>query len=170
MLPSRKSPRAKWIDYNEGTYFITVCTHEKIHSFGEIINGEMQLSSIGAFLHNELAHVNMHHKHIDVPLFVVMPNHFHALVTVNSHPDTNRRVSTIETRIDTRLTDQGSPLLSVYLGSLKAAVTRYAHSCNLNFKWQPRYHDHLIRSWDDCNMIIRYIEENVARWAYDCFY
>ena len=170
MLPSRKSPRAQWIDYNEGAYFITVCAHEKIHSFGEIIDGKMRLSPIGAFLHKELVHVNMHHRHIDVPLFVVMPNHFHALVTVNTHSATNRRISTIETRIGIRLATQGAPLLSAYIGSLKSAVTRYARLSNPDFKWQPRYHDHLIRNWNDWNMIVRYIEENVARWADDCFY
>ena len=49
-LPQRKSPRAKWLDYNEGEYFVTVCTHNWIHYFGEIVDGKIHLSQIGQFL------------------------------------------------------------------------------------------------------------------------
>ena len=48
-LPQRKSPRAKWLDYNEGEYFVTICTHNWIHYFGEIADGEIHLSQIGLF-------------------------------------------------------------------------------------------------------------------------
>ena len=40
-LPQRKTPRAQWIEYNTGIYFVTVCTQNFIHYFGEISNGEI---------------------------------------------------------------------------------------------------------------------------------
>jgi hypothetical protein len=62
------------------------------------------------------------------------------------------------------------PLLSTYICSLKAAVTRYAHECGIPFAWQPRYHDHAIRDWKDNNNISQYIENNVMNWEKDYFY
>ena len=81
-LPQRKSPRAKWIEYNEGMFFITICTHHKKHYFGEIIDEEMHFSKIGKTLNDELENTSLHHPHIEVPIFVVMPNHFHSLLSL----------------------------------------------------------------------------------------
>ena len=81
-LPQRKSPRAQWLEYNEGTYFVTVCTNERQHSFGEIRDGRMGMTGIGLFLVNELEHISLHHSHINVLQYVVMPNHFHAIIEI----------------------------------------------------------------------------------------
>ena len=41
------SARAQWWDYgNNAAYFITICTHDRQHFFGKIMNGEMQLSPL----------------------------------------------------------------------------------------------------------------------------
>ena len=80
----RKSPRANWLEYNEGLYFITICTHRRVHYFGEIIDAEMHFSPIGKYLCEELSRVSIHHPHINILQFVVMPNHFHAIVDVNN--------------------------------------------------------------------------------------
>ena len=78
----RKSPRAKWLEYNEGVYFLTICTLNHVHYFGSIVDGEMCLSAVGAFLQNELEHVEQHHPHVSVLQYVVMPNHVHAIVEI----------------------------------------------------------------------------------------
>lgn len=167
-IPQRKSPRAKWLEYNEGLYFVTVCTKNREHFFGNIINGEMTLSPIGEFLFNELANENTHHPNVKVLTFVVMPNHFHIIVELNS--DTARRVPTIEDRILQKIGKVPLPLLSSYIGSVKSAVSRFAHTINPNFAWQSRYHDHAIRGVADLNNISLYIENNVKNWDKDCFY
>ena len=163
--PIRKTPRAQWFDYNGATYFVTICAKDMRHFFGEIHNDEMHLSPIGQFLHNELSTPTAHHPHISVPLFTVMPNHIHLIVTVGtqrekippSAADTARRVPTEHT------------LLGSYIASLKSATTRYANLQRIPFAWQPRYHDHIIRGIDDANNIGRYITENVLRWQIDRF-
>ena len=86
-LPQRKSPRAKWIEYNEGMFFITICTHHKKHYFGEIIDEEMHFSKIGKTLNDELENTSLHHPHIEVPIFVVMPNHFHSIAIIKKGQD-----------------------------------------------------------------------------------
>jgi REP element-mobilizing transposase RayT len=175
-IPQRKSPRAKWLEYNEGMYFITICTNNRIHYFGEIDNNKLKFSPIGEFLHNELAVENTHHRNVKVLQFVVMPNHFHAIVELSSNDttllknsDTARRVPTIEERMAMTIKTP-LPRLSSFVGGLKSAITKYAHSLNLEFAWQPRYHDHAIRGVNDMNNISTYIENNVEIWQKDCFY
>lgn len=160
----RKSPRAKWLEYNEGVYFLTICTLNHVHYFGTIVDGEMCLSAVGAFLQNELEHVEQHHPHVSVLQYVVMPNHVHAILNAT------RCVPTCEERVEKKIQCGKRPLLSSFVGSLKAAVTRYAHSIAMPFAWQTRYHDHAIRGVDDCNKIAAYIDNNVANWKTDCFY
>ena len=175
--PIRKSPRANWFEYNEACYFITICTKNMRHFFGEISDNCMYLSPIGSFLSEELSSPHRHHDHIDIPLFVVMPNHIHAIITVGTRRAASAR-DLPPAAADMARQSAGSSadmarhvptLLGSYIASLKSAVTRYAHMNNIPFAWQPRYHDHIIRGIDDLNNIGDYIENNVARWSYDRF-
>jgi len=164
----RKSPRANWISYNSGSFFVTVCTRDMKHYFGEIADGMMHLSVIGEFVHNELANVRQHHPHILIPLFVVMPNHFHAIMTINEPGSTHFTSSTVERYLQ-YLPHKQRPLLSSAVGSIKSAVTRFANQNHLEFGWQTRFHDHMIRDSRDGNNIADYIRHNVSNWMYDRF-
>lgn len=154
----RKSPRADFHDYSGGDYFVTICTRDKIHFFGEISNGKISYSTIGKYCATQIKQLNLHYPYVDVPMFVVMPNHLHAIICIK--PDTR----THEPYVPTQRT-----ALSVVIGGLKRAVTMYARRNGIKFGWQPRYHDHIIRGPRDGNNIAEYIKNNVARWANDCF-
>ena len=198
--PQRKSPRADWLAYNEGRYFVTVCTRDHKHCFGKIENGVMTMTKVGRCLDDELKNATSRHPHIEIVQYVVMPNHFHAIINIvgtrravsventtdgnvgtlraasenndcnDDNADTARRVPTIEERLTKGIGIHRLPLLSTFIGSLKSAVTKYAHECGIPFAWQPRYHDHAIRDWKDNNNISQYIENNVMNWEKDCFY
>ncbi|HMX21312.1 MAG TPA: hypothetical protein PKC52_18795, partial [Anaerolineales bacterium] len=44
----RRSIRLKGYDYTQaGAYFITICSYQREHVFGEVVNGEMKLSAWG---------------------------------------------------------------------------------------------------------------------------
>ena len=60
--------------------------------------------------------------------------------------------------------------LSVVIRQFKQSITRYAHENNIDFAWQTRFHDHIIRCNDEMNGITNYIENNVANWKQDKFY
>ena len=150
-LYHRKNPRAQGVNYKEGLFFVTICTKEHRHYLGEIHDGKMTFSKVGDYLENELLHASSHHSHIEVLQYVVMPNHFHAIVQIDNSQEKNSS-------------------LSSYIGSLKAAITRYAHQCGVDFAWQGRFHDHAIRGVEDCNNISQYIENNVLNWEKDCFF
>ena len=183
----RKSPRAKFLDYDGGAYFITICTRKRGHYFGEIYDRKMHLNKIGKFVELQLSSASDFCKDIDVPLFTIMPNHIHAIVVVNRRDMPlaciNRRdmpLACINGNLLQRApnpmlranpTNQRHiPALSRYISSFKGAVTKYAKSQGLDFGWQSRYHDHFIRGTHDGNKISEYIINNVAAWHEDCFF
>ena len=81
--------RAKWHDYNGGVYFITICTAGREHYFGEIRDNEMILSEIGKYAVDNLERIQQHYRYCVVPLFVVMPNHIHAIVVIDEKTNEN---------------------------------------------------------------------------------
>ena len=195
-LPKRKSPRAFFHDYSGGGYFVTICTKNRIHYLGEIINGEMHLSEIGEFCASQLENIKRHYPYVEVPIFVVMPNHIHAIIYVNNTldrthepcvptsarraPDSGRTHELALSGTEVPAPDSGRThepcvptlrsLLSVIIGGIKRSVTLFSRKNNINFGWQPRYHDHIIRNDKDGNNISQYIENNVGTWQSDCFY
>jgi REP element-mobilizing transposase RayT len=78
----RKSPRARWFDYNSGLYFVTVCTRNRDHFFGDVIDGEMQLNEIGRYANLQFQNVMTHYPYAEIPVWIVMPNHIHAIVAI----------------------------------------------------------------------------------------
>ncbi len=92
-LPQRKSPRAKWHDYNGGNYFVTFCTENRELYFGDIVGGKMQFSAIGEYAHLCVEKIPEINDNVAIPEFVVMPNHVHMIVIVDNPiewPDDDR--------------------------------------------------------------------------------
>ena len=154
-LPRRKSPRAEFHDYSGGDYFVTICTKEKLPYFGHINNGAMHLSRVGQCADKALADLERHYPYVKILLWVVMPNHVHAIVRIVN---------------ENGLLPAHRSVLGIVIGALKRAVTLFARRHEIEFAWQSRYHDHIIRDVTDGNRIAEYIENNVARWDEDCFY
>lgn len=67
-----------------GCYFITICTQNMEHYFGEIKNGKMQLSPMGAIAHVLWHEIRNHVENIDLGEFIVMPNHVHGILILNN--------------------------------------------------------------------------------------
>jgi len=60
-----------------------------------------------------------------------------------------------------------SGTLGVIVNQYKRACTLHARKIRTNFKWQPRYHDHIIRNDEEYLRISDYIESNPAKWEQD---
>ena len=166
-----ESARASWHDYDGGSYFITICTKNREHFFGEIENRGMVLSDIGKYVTEQFGNVSMHYPYAEIPLFTIMPNHVHIIVVIDGNKtEYDRRM--VETWRAASLQDiaklQG--WLSVVIGGLKSSITRFANEKQIDFSWQPRFHDHIIRDNSEMNRIASYIENNVANWVDDEFY
>jgi putative transposase len=80
-----QSTRLQTWDYSsEGSYFITICTKYNQHFFGKVVNGEMELSEIGKVVNDEWIKSIAMRPEMEIELgeFVVMPNHFHAIINI----------------------------------------------------------------------------------------
>lgn len=79
----RKSIRLKGFDYSRpGYYFVTFATHDLKPIFGEIINGELRLNSIGMIAWQEWVRMAHLRKGIVLDEFIIMPNHIHAIIKI----------------------------------------------------------------------------------------
>ena len=65
-----------------GAYFITLCTYNQSHLFGDIIEGEMKLNDLGVIVREEWEKTAEIRKEIELDEYVIMPNHFHAIVHI----------------------------------------------------------------------------------------
>ena len=190
------SPRAIWHDYNGGIYFVTICTKGRVHYFGEISHGDsnvaepiVNLTIIGQYTNIQFSNVTSHYPYAKIPLWVVMPNHIHAVVIIEGNEipyerrnieqagvlknvETGRLVNNVETGRAPSLQkiDDMKGWLSVVVGGLKSSISKFAHENAIPFAWQPRFHDRIIRDTDEMNRIAEYIEQNVAKWSYDELY
>ena len=81
----RHSIRLKGYDYSaDGFYFITICTKNRQHLFGHVVNGEMVLNEKGQIVKSEwLNTINVRQGEVILHEFVVMPNHFHAIIEIS---------------------------------------------------------------------------------------
>lgn len=86
------SARLQTWDYRwEGAYFITICTQNRIHYFGEIENNKMNLTNVGVLADVFWHEIKNHSKNITLGEFVVMPNHIHGILIIN--PDSNSNLN-----------------------------------------------------------------------------
>lgn len=82
---NRKSPRKKGYDYTlSGAYFVTICTHLRELTFGDVVDGEMQCTELGQIAYDGWCKTPEHFPHIEVDCFVVMPNHVHAIIIIHN--------------------------------------------------------------------------------------
>lgn len=159
--PERKSPRLQGYDYAQnGAYFVTICTHNRLHLFGKIENQRMELNAWG---HIAAACWNAIPEHfsggtaamVALDVSVIMPDHVHGIVVLQD----------------------GHVKLGTVIGTYKAAVTREIRrvathhtdllqitGLSMDKIWQGRYHDHIIRNDESLCHIQNYIVNNPLRW------
>lgn len=188
------SARAQWWDYGRaGAYFITICTEGRRHYFGAIsADGTQQLSHIGIIADVFWHEIPHHARRVELGAFVVMPNHVHGILILH-HEDNIGDVNKMEVKdaVETpplidpfvvknnpeklydahyRFQNQGKNTISSIVGSYKSAVTKHSRRLGLDFSWQVRFHDYIIRNDGEYQRINDYIEGNPANWAEDKFY
>jgi len=185
------SARAEWHNYNGGTYFVTICTQNREQHFGKIVydqndEAQMDYTEMGRYANEQFKTITDHYPYAEIPLWVVMPNHVHCLVVIQREGaedacrDVARYVSTTTTNTDdggcstkNEYMSQKSPKtgsLAAVIRGFKSAVTKFANENGIYFQWQTRFHDRIVRDWDELNRIADYIKNNPARWMQDKFY
>ena len=85
------SNRLQGYDYGaNGCYYVTICTKNRMHYFGEIVDDEMKLSPIGDIAEKFWIDIPNHFPFVILDEFVVMPNHIHGILFFNKTDEMQR--------------------------------------------------------------------------------
>ena len=177
-------------DYGSmGAYFITICTRQRQPYFGHITQDDMVLSRVGDIIKEVWMGIPYQFNYIRLDEFIIMPDHVHGILVINKQPmfSTSREVfnsieSVVGNDVETRLiaslhhsqddqskvnggiTGQKNPMLH---DNIPRVIRWFKGRCTFeirktlpNFGWQPRFHDHLIRSRQEMFAIRMYIKTN----------
>lgn len=163
-----ESARMPGWDYtNEGWHYVTICAKHHIEYFGNVVDGQLRLSTIGEIAERCWIDIPQHVPNAGLDEFVVMPNHVHGIVIIHRR-DVTCDVSTDDPKKPYNKFSAIAPRrgsLPAIIRSYKSAVTFECHHRGFNdFRWQGRYYDHIIRDEKDANRIRKYIRANPANW------
>ncbi len=218
------STRLQNWDYGwNASYFITICTKNRKHYFGKIVNKKMQLTELGQTAYECFQEIPKHFPFVVLGEFVIMPNHVHGIIiidkqddvvggngSVNGGDDNDDGMGDIDDRMGgidfnggigcivetqnlaslqsdhnefnqkdsnhnktnqpkNKFGPQSKNLASIIRG-YKTGVTKYATINNINFEWQARFHDRIIRNDAEFRRISNYIINNPKNWMDDEFF
>ena len=156
--PKRKPNRLTEYDYSTpNAYFITVCTQNRNNLFWTDVSAAIDrqenipLTDLGMIVKQVIHDIPKHYPAISVDHAVIMPNHIHLLLQIN-------------TDIDGR--PMAAPTISTVINQTKGVIPKKA-----GFSvWQKGFYDHVIRNDNDYRDIWNYIEGNPSKWAEDTLY
>jgi putative transposase len=167
----RRSIRLKGYDYPAtGSYFITICAHERECLFGEIVDGEMMLNEFGTVVKDEWLKSSGIRSEIQLNEYVVMPNHIHGIVCMVGEHRFARPVKGDQPIAPTNPLGPKSRSISALVAGFKAVVTKRINEMRQTpgiAMWQRNYYDHIIRNEADYNRIAEYVVSNPRQWAQD---
>ena len=154
-LLKRKPNRLTEYDYStSNAYFITICTHNRENLFwrdvGAIIDRpeKVPLNKLGMMVKQAVFDIPKHYPAITVDYSVIMPNHIHLLLQINTVINGRSMIA---------------PTISTVVRLMKGAVSKQA-----GFSvWQKGFYDHVIRNDNDYRDIWNYIEGNPGKWEED---
>jgi putative transposase len=181
-----------WDYSSDAAYFITICCKNRNHFFGECEDGKMKLSTPGAIIQGFWYEISKHFPFVTLGEFIVMPNHIHGVLILNkerynAHLDVETRQCLVST--NTKITDttppnvdktigqnrfqnQGKDTVSSIIGSYKSVCSKHIRIAfpTLEFGWQARFWDNIIRDGQSFENISQYIINNPKTWEDDKFF
>ncbi len=168
----RRSLRLKGYDYSqEGAYYVTIVTQHHLCLFGDAVNGAMRLNELGRALEDEWLKTAEIRQNIQLDYFMVMPNHFHAVVFITRNVvgrGTLQRAPTENTREQFGKPIYGS--LASIVRAFKAVTTKRVNDIRGTQGapvWQRGYYEHIVRNERELQRIRAYIVNNPANWQLD---
>ncbi|WP_299821503.1 transposase [uncultured Pontibacter sp.] len=181
--PDRKRNRLVGYNYSrEGLYFVTSCVQDKACVFGYVADGEMVLNKYGQIAETQWHWLAEQYPYVVLHVFVVMPNHVHAILEIDQGFDTDLygkdSQMTAKERFFGNDSDRSRPVptrkiksISELMGVYKTTTSKLIRQAGLNnFAWQRSFHDHIIRHERAYRHIMQYILNNPALWQEDVFY
>lgn len=174
-FPNRRSIRLSEYDYrSDGAYFITICVEQKQCLLGYIDAGKMIVNELGKIVEEEWLKSFAIREEILQDEYVIMPNHFHAIVWINreGESDNDKLSSGGLPSAPTKLQPKPKSLSTLIAGFKGASTRRINHKRDTSGArfWQRNYHEHIIRKDANLNKIRYYIRMNPENWAIDSLF
>lgn len=154
-FPTRKSPRLPGYDYSQASsYLVTVTVDDHTERFGSVIDGEMCPNAAGVLVEQAWQRVAQRFASVELDAYIVMPNHFHAIVFVGTDVESS------------------PPSLSRILQVFKSATTvEYGRGVKAGLYpgyrrslWRRSYHDRIIWNEQVLGIAREYIADNPRKW------
>ena len=194
IIHHRRSIRLKGYDYSQaGFYFITLCVQDRKHLFGEISNGKMKLNLFGKIANEEWLRTKEIRKNCTLEEFIIMPNHFHAIISIDYKIENNNQIGKFRSPSQTI-----GAIIRGFKGATTKRIKEYWINKNLRTGesqctgesqfapteileflenkishkksiWQRDYWEHIIRDENEHSRISHYIINNPIKWGKDKF-
>ena len=181
-LPNRQSIRLKNYDYSqEGSYFITLVTQDRIHLFGKIEDGKMILNTVGKILEEEWRNTIELRPNITLGEFIIMPDHMHMIITITAQMEKKEDKEWIHSNPKSPSHTIGA-IIRGFKGASTKKINQFLNSTGesqfapttdsqfaptefyKNKIFQRNYYEHIIRNQNDFNRIEQYIIDNPMNW------
>ena len=172
----RKSIRLKNYDYSQaGLYFITICTENRLHLFGEIVDDEMVLNDAGLMIDKIWNEIPNDFSNIKLHEFTIMPNHIHGIIEITVGAPLVGAQNSANNKNKPGQPQGIAPTVGDIIGAFKSLTTnQYIKMVKRNVLlpfdkkiWQRNYWEHIIRNDNEYQRIAQYIIDNPKKWALD---
>jgi REP element-mobilizing transposase RayT len=152
---------------------VTLSAYRKEHVFGTVLDEHVVLSAFGHVVREEWLRTWDLRPEVTLDEFVVMPNHFHAIVVINDESSDYTAVGAhgraprwSAERPNGRAPRSLGSLIAGFKSSVTIRVNQLRGTPNTPV-WQRNYYDHIIRDEAELHRIRRYIRDNPRTWATD---
>ncbi|KPA15998.1 hypothetical protein MHK_003803 [Candidatus Magnetomorum sp. HK-1] len=166
-IHNRNSIRLKNYDYSQtGLYFITICTQNHEHLFGEIQNHRMFLNDAALMLDIQWNELLKRFKNIKLHEYVIMPNHFHGIISILDKCMSEHKVRPYGT-LDGTIGRIIQAFKSITTHQYTWGVKQHNWQRFDKKLWQRNYWEHIIRNENEFDSISQYIIDNPKKWKND---
>ncbi len=167
----RRSIRLPEYDYTQsGAYFVTMVVRDRSCLFGEVANGEVQLNETGILVADTWEWLATQYAYVTLDEYVVMPNHLHGVIAIDTRRGGSRTAPTRETAPTPATMPYNRKPLGRLIGAFKTVMTKQfnlAHGIKGHPVWQRNYYERIIRDGNELARIRKYILDNPTQWAFD---
>ena len=140
----RSTRLSSWDYGSNGKYFVTINTDNKNPYFGQIRSSVLVCSEIGDYAVQCWKLIPELYPFVELDAFILMPDHLHGILCFGKKERSAWQPNQFGPQIQN---------LAAVVRGFKSAVTSFARANSIDFHWQPRYFDRVIRSDNELNLI-----------------
>jgi putative transposase len=166
----RRSIRLTEFDYAQpGAYFITICAHGRRKIFSEVEGERTILTPMGEIVREEWWRTEILRPEVFLDQYVIMPNHFHAIMQIKKPPPLYDNVGAYRDAPLRRKPKSLGAIVGQFKGDVTSRVWKDPRFQKIPV-WQRNYYERVIRNDFELNHFRGYILKNPLQWELDQYY